>query len=131
MAYLIDTNIAIHLRDGNEAVEIEMLALGILPDLSIISATELEGGVTRAPALADFRRAKLDEMLSTFAILSYGPAESVAYGKIVAAVGYSRPKLLDRMIAATAIVNGLTLITANAADFREIPGLNLLDWGRA
>ncbi|HAJ03147.1 MAG TPA: VapC toxin family PIN domain ribonuclease, partial [Brevundimonas sp.] len=34
----------------------------------------------------------------------------------------------DRMIAAQAIVAGATLATLNPADFRDIPGLSLLEW---
>ena len=50
------------------------------------------------------------------------------YRAIVEAVGYSRRKFLDRMIAAQAIVHRATLITLNADDFRDCPGLSLLAW---
>jgi hypothetical protein len=33
-----------------------------------------------------------------------------------------------RMIAATALVEGLTLITVNGEDFRDVPGLEFLVW---
>jgi predicted nucleic acid-binding protein len=36
-------------------------------------------------------------------------------------------KLLDALIAATAIVYQLTLVTRNVGDFNKINGLNLLD----
>lgn len=35
---------------------------------------------------------------------------------------------LDLTIAATAIQHDLTLVTHNLADFRNIPGLRLVDW---
>ena len=35
---------------------------------------------------------------------------------------------VDLMIAATAITNGLTLVTHNTKDFQRIPGLSLEDW---
>ena len=38
-----------------------------------------------------------------------------------------RLKLPDAIIAATAIVNNLTLVTHNIKDFRKINGLNLID----
>jgi predicted nucleic acid-binding protein len=39
----------------------------------------------------------------------------------------NKTKLPDAIIAATALVNELTLITRNTADFKNITGLNLLD----
>ena len=51
-----------------------------------------------------------------------------AYRVIVGASGFSRCRTLDRMIAATAIANGLRLATANPADFADIAGLALETW---
>ena len=47
---------------------------------------------------------------------------------IVEAIGFSRTKVLDRLIAATALANALPLATRNAKDFRDIPGLRLEEW---
>lgn len=47
------------------------------------------------------------------------------YADIVAVTGFSRRKVIDRMIAATAIAHQLTLATMNGADFANVPGLNL------
>ena len=44
-----------------------------------------------------------------------------------ASAGYSRRKLLDRMIAAQALVHRATLVTFNPDDFSDIPGLSLLE----
>lgn len=35
---------------------------------------------------------------------------------------------VDLMIAAVALVHGLTVVTHNQADFRHVPGLNIVDW---
>jgi predicted nucleic acid-binding protein len=45
----------------------------------------------------------------------------------VASAGYSRRKLLDRMIAAQALVHRATLVTFNP-DFSDVPGLSSLVW---
>ncbi|HEY4545612.1 MAG TPA: type II toxin-antitoxin system VapC family toxin [Pedomonas sp.] len=128
MAWLIDTNVAIHLRDGHDAVLDRIAQLDSMPLLSAVSVVELEGGVYRDPAQAPIRRARLDLLLGQFAILSFDAQTAEAYGRIVAATGYSRTKVIDRMIAAQAIVHRATLITMNAADFRDIPGLAMEAW---
>lgn len=71
---------------------------------------------------------RLDKLLSRFVVVPFDASVVRIYGQIVAACGFSRPRILDRLIAATAIANDLTLITINAADFRDIPGLKLEAW---
>ena len=50
------------------------------------------------------------------------------YARIVAALGFSRSRVLDRLIAATAIIGDLVLVTSNGPDFDAIPGLKLEVW---
>ena len=50
------------------------------------------------------------------------------YGHIVRDCGFTRARVFDRLIAATAIVHDLTLVTINGPDFRDIPGLKLEVW---
>jgi predicted nucleic acid-binding protein len=128
LAYLLDTNVAIHLRDGDETVTSQVAALEGAVLLSVISRVELEGGVYRNPAEAGIRRPRLDAMLAALPVLAFDDAAADAYRQIVEAVGYSRRKLLDRMIAAQALVHRATLVTMNAADFRDVPGLESLSW---
>ncbi len=61
-------------------------------------------------------------------MLAFDDTAADAYRQIVEAVGYSRRKILDRMIAAQALVHRATLVTRNAADFRDVPGLDLMAW---
>ena len=128
MAYLLDTNIIIRLRDGDAAIEDRVAALSASTALSIITRIELEGGAHRDPANALARRARLDEILQGMPVLAFGDADADAYRKIVEAAGYSRRKVLDRMIAAQALVQRATLVTQNPADFQDIPGLDLVGW---
>jgi tRNA(fMet)-specific endonuclease VapC len=128
MSWMLDTNIAIHLRDGDPAVVEAVGALegGIL--LSIVTRVELEGGVRRELTGAAARRARLDTILAALPVVPFDEAAADAYRNIVEQAGYSRRKLLDRMIAAQAIVCRVTLITRNAEDFRDVPGLPLQVW---
>jgi tRNA(fMet)-specific endonuclease VapC len=128
MAFLLDTNVAIHLRDGDAAVaeKVSLLQGAVL--MSIITRVELEGGVHREPAHARVRRARLDVLLNAIPTLAFDDLAAATCGSIVAAAGYSRRKLLDRMIAAQALVHRAELITLNPDDFADVPGLVLRAW---
>jgi predicted nucleic acid-binding protein len=128
MAFLIDTDVAIHLRDGDARVTREVGALVGAVLMSAVTRVELEGGVYRFPAQAALRRQRLDAMLDVIPTLAFDSAAASEYGRIVASAGYSRRKLLNRMIAAQALVHRATLVTFNADDFRDIPSLSLLEW---
>lgn len=128
MAFLLDTNVLIRLRDGDLEIADRIAALDGAILLSIVSRIELEGGVYRDPSQASARRPRLDAILQALPVLAFDAVDADAYRAIVEAVGYSRRKLLDRMIAAQALVHRATLVTQNPADFLDIPGLDLLAW---
>lgn len=44
------------------------------------------------------------------------------------ATDFSRRRIIDRMIAAQALLHDATLVTMNGEDFKDIPGLKLLIW---
>ena len=125
---LLDTSVAIPLRDGDPDVWARANALTSAPYISALSAAELEGGVYRDPALAPARRAALDALDGKLDMLFFGDAEMLAYRSILEACGYARTKVVDRLIAATALANGLSLATRNADDFKDIPGLIIEQW---
>ena len=104
------------------------MALGTAPYISILTAAELEGGVYRDPALAAKRRVALDALDGRLDVIPFDANELAAYSAMLAAVGFNRAKVLDRLIAATALANGLALATRNPKDFRDIPGLVIEDW---
>jgi predicted nucleic acid-binding protein len=128
VAFLLDTNVAIHLRDGDPATTQKVAILQSAILMSIVTRVELEGGVYREPAYAPVRRARLDAMLSAIPALAFDDLAAETYGTIVASAGYSRRKLLERMIAAQALVHRATLITFNPGDFSDVLGLSLLAW---
>jgi predicted nucleic acid-binding protein len=128
MAVLLDTDVLIHLRDGDPQIADRVAALNDSVLMSIVSRVELEGGVWRDPGLARIRRARLDVILAAIPALAFEVEAADAYGAIVASTGYSRRKLLDLMIAAQALVHRATLATRNASDYADIPSLHLLRW---
>lgn len=124
----MDTNVAIHLRDGDREIVGRVAAFKAPPVISIVTQIELEGGIRAKPHLADVRRRAQIEMLTDTMVLDFEAAMVGVYRQILEITGYSRARVLDRMIAATAIVHGLTLVTINGTDFRDIPGLSLEIW---
>lgn len=128
MQLLIDTDIAIHLRDGNAIVAQRLATDEAAPVISAITLGELQAGSADDQSTGKIRRPLLDAMLRFVPVLPFGQPEAFAYGKIVGALGYNRRQVLDRMIAAQAIVAGIPLATINGRDFRDIPDLDLLVW---
>ena len=128
MPYLLDTSVAIELRDNNDLVRSRVGALDEVPSLSIMTRIELEGGVWRDPTIGIDRERRLDTLLDAFKILPFDEDEAAAYREIIKAVGFSRRKIVDRMIASQALVVGAILVTLNPDDFKDIPGLQVLAW---
>jgi tRNA(fMet)-specific endonuclease VapC len=67
--------------------------------------------------LADFRSSP---------VLPFAAAEAATFDQIRR--GGVRIGTMDLRIAATALANGLTLLTRNAKDFARVPGLAFEDW---
>jgi predicted nucleic acid-binding protein len=123
---LLDTSVAILLRDSDAQALSRMAAFPETNAVSILTVVELQGGVARSPDPK--RKALLAAFLAGVEILPFGVPEAGRYGEIVQAAGFSRRKLLDRMIAATALVQGLPLATLNPGDFADVAGLEIVDW---
>jgi predicted nucleic acid-binding protein len=128
LATILDTNVAVYLRDGDPEVMRKVAGLGEGCLISIVTRIELEGGVYREPTEAAVRRARLDVLLGALPVLAFDDAAADAYRFIIASTGYSRRKVVDRMIAAQALAHGAALATFNADDFKDVPGLQLLSW---
>jgi predicted nucleic acid-binding protein len=128
LVYLLDTSIAIHLRDDTAGIADRLANCTSPAVLSAISRVELEGGVAAIRSLSSLRRAKLDVLLETLEVIDFTNDMAKAYGRIAEQTGFSRRKALDRMIAATALVTGMTLVTTNPGDFADIDGLKLEVW---
>jgi tRNA(fMet)-specific endonuclease VapC len=127
---LFDTSVAVALREGLQPILERAEKLDSIALLSILSVVELEGGVPLAPEGAAIRRSTLDELYTTLEILEFGAREASAYRDVIQSAGFSRTKIIDRMIGAQAIVAGAAVATLNPRDFRDIPGLIIEDWSR-
>lgn len=128
MAYLLDTNIAIHARDGTDAVLDKLADHSGQVLLSALSMAELERGIYKDPLYSAIRRTRLDILLLHIPVLPFDAAAAQTYGQIIAQCGWVKGRDYDRMIAAHAISTASILVTDNMADFSDIPGLSLENW---
>jgi len=125
---LLDTSVAILVRDGHAPTLRRLAELQTGAVMSAITLVELEGSILRDPKNAQIRRARLDDMLLYIPVLPFERATADLYRRIVEAAGYSRHKIIDRMIGAQALARGMVLATLNPADFAHIPGLQIEAW---
>jgi tRNA(fMet)-specific endonuclease VapC len=123
--FLLDTSVLIPLRDGDDATNEALAAFKGSFCTSVVVQVELEGGVSRDIAEASPRRLMLDSVLSGLEVLPFDQKCAETYGKIVASAGYSRRKILDRMVAAQALVAEAILVTLNPEDFSDVPDLKV------
>jgi tRNA(fMet)-specific endonuclease VapC len=122
--FLLDTNICIYLAEGlSEPLlnRVEQCPVGELAT-SAISFAEFTRGVDWSQPHAEDSIARLFQAIT---IVSFDRAAAIAY----AALPFVRHRF-DRLIAAHALSLGVTLVTANERDFRDIPDLRVEDWTR-
>ena len=130
--YLLDTNVlsAMRRRDRNpRAVEwVESQRAADLY-LSVITIGEIERGISQQlrqnPSFAGELAIWLDRILRWYRdqILSINVATARRWGQLSATLGHDSA---DLIIAATALENGLTVVTLNVRDF-EPTGVSVLD----
>ncbi len=129
MSYLLDTNIcAAHFRRPAGLAHRFMQYGGRL-FVSTIVLGELYSGayhvINPDPLLQ-----KIVDLLDDVQVLPFDQGCAVQFGKIRGGLlreGISVPTA-DLMIASTAMIHDLTLVTHNTADFQSVPGLRLEDW---
>jgi tRNA(fMet)-specific endonuclease VapC len=135
MRYMIDTNICIHLMQHNPPEVLDRLAQLQLGDvmMSVVTFAELRFGVSRLSVdsgeAAQADRA-LASLIEDIPVLPFDERAAQSYGVLRAAVRDRQRNALDRLIAAHALAEEMTLVTNNEADFKVYPGLRLENWVR-
>ena len=128
MAYLVDTNIAIHACDGFEPVLVKFGEHEGAVLLSALSLAELQRGLYSHPHLTALRKERLATLLQVVPVLPFDARAAEFYGGILAQIGRVKSRDFNRLIAAHALATGSILVTANTADFDDVPGLAIENW---
>ncbi len=131
--FLLDTNIISELikKQPNTCL---LERMDDVPDASLYTASvcamELRFGALRVPN-SEALWAKIQKrILTRIQILPFSYQEAMKAAEILAVLYASgRPVgIEDTMIASTALINGLIVVTANTAHFSRIPGLQSENW---
>jgi hypothetical protein len=122
--YLLDSNAAIYLMKGNVPIADSAVIVNAgqhPPNLSVISKIELLAWNAPTQADADNCQSFVEDS-EIFPLTDEVVEKTIEIRRLP-----KKPKLPDCIIAATAIVNGLTLLSRNEADFSMIPGLTFVN----
>lgn len=121
--YLIDSNVVIEFLGGllpsSASNRLQSIADRNSHHLSVINQIELLG--FNAPAS---EMQSLEAFIASSVIL---PLSNKVVQKTIELRKTRKIKLPDAVIAATALVHGLKLITRNISDFNKIEGLEVID----
>lgn len=129
MIYLLDTNACSEYLRGRRPITLRVRQQFGGCSLSSVTAAELFVWAFRAKS-SDRWLTAIENFLAGIPHHDVTLDISRLSGSLRAArldQGQQAP-LQDMLIAATALVHGLTLVSHNVADFQGIPGLRIEDW---
>jgi tRNA(fMet)-specific endonuclease VapC len=129
VSFLLDTDICSAYLKGSHAVWQKFIQHSGRLSVSVITSAELFAWVLRAKASSGRRQGVLD-LLDDLTLLDVDANIAYKFGEIRAHQldnGQFTPEL-DLLIASTALVHNLTLVTHNIQDYSNVPGLNVVDW---
>ena len=97
---------------------------------SCICVLELRYGTQRRPDHELFWQRIRSELLSRITVLDLNERAAVLAGDLLALLERRGEPigLPDVLITATALANGLTVVTANTRHFRRVPNLKVENW---
>jgi tRNA(fMet)-specific endonuclease VapC len=129
MSFLLDTDIcSVHLKAPGILANRFLQYMGRL-NVSAITMSELYDWALRTHA-SPRRLLGIGDLLNDVTVLDVDLAIARKYGELQASfrdIGQPAPEL-DLLIASTALIHGLTLVTHNVQDFVHIPSLQIVDW---
>ena len=130
MTYLIDTDIIIYsLKNHNQVVQNFRNFTDAPKAISVITYGELVYGARKSSNI-EKNLAKVYRLAELFPIIDISPAIMEIFGELKASLEKSGKTIddMDLLIASTAIVNNLILVTNNEKHFQRITGLEMVNW---
>jgi len=118
--FLIDTNVIIDALNNALPQKAMAFIMALPPVISDITRMELLGWTGATPA----QLAPVEAFTSKATLL---PISETVILKVIDIRKVKKIKLGDAIIAATALVNSVTLISRNTSDFTNIAGLTVID----
>jgi tRNA(fMet)-specific endonuclease VapC len=131
MKYLLDTNTCVRYLNGRAPHILSKLPTVSRADIAVSAVTKAELFFGSAKSQTPERsRQKQDEFLATVQSLPFDDSAAEAYGQLRAYLERQGRPIggNDLLIAATALVHDLILVTHNTAEFERVPELMLEDW---
>ena len=116
---LLDSNILIY---GAKEQSREIEAMVTSAENAVASVVQIE--VYGFPGLKEEEKAALDVL---FRRLTVHPLDTVVIERAITLRQQRKMGLADAIIAATALVHNLPLVTRNVGDFKQVAGLKLVD----
>ncbi len=133
MTYLLDTNAWIaYLRQSHPGLvlKVQLAAPTDLRLCSVVLAELYYGAYHGPPANLAHNLGLVASLVGTFVSVPFEDRAAEAAGRIRADLAAKGTPIgpNDLLIAAIALVNSLTLVTHNTAEFSRVVGLTLDDW---
>jgi len=128
--FLLDTDFCIDWLRRKEYAR-KALAVLLPGDVAVSAVTVGELLVGAHCAMAPAREAeKVHAFLRPLPVLAFGPSEAIQFAEIAAWLRQQGQPIgvQDSMIAATAVVHRLAVVTKNVRHFERVRGLKVSNW---
>ena len=117
----MDTNVVIGFFDTTLPLAGQRFVLGLMPAISVITQIELFS----SPNSSADELARLEQFVKAATI--FNVIDEAIVQQTIAVRLQKKIKTPDAIIAATALAHGLTLLTRNTKDFKQLAGLSVIN----
>jgi tRNA(fMet)-specific endonuclease VapC len=131
MKYLLDTDAFSDIVRGNANVELRFSRTPVsMIGISSVTVKEIEYGRSLCPERVTRRGAVIDSLLRRVDAVPFDVDVAYVTGRLRASLTRAGTPIgpYDVMIAGTALVHGLILVTANTREFSRVAGLQFENW---